>query len=171
MEGLEPEHFLDPEPGDRFGLGQHEPEAGAEEEVAEVHGGQRPSSQGRKTQVIRSPPARKQPVAIIDGHWRFDIPMIECPEVQPPAYRVPKPTRNPPTTTKMNPLRVRSAPKLKISAGWRPPRLPMPEAWRSATVAAEIRTGSEFRNTIPPRTPPSTMPAASTRFQLSFFQS
>ena len=35
-------------------------------------------------------------VATSDGHCRLLNPMIACPLVQPPAYRVPKPTRNPP---------------------------------------------------------------------------
>jgi hypothetical protein len=75
---------------------------------------------GITSQVIRTPPAKKQQVATSDGHWRFASPVIEWPEVQPFAYRVPNPTRNPPTTIRMNPLSVRSEWKLKNSVGWRP---------------------------------------------------
>ena len=42
------------------------------------------------------PPMKKQIVAIKLEICRLDMPIIECPEVQPSAYRVPKPTRIPP---------------------------------------------------------------------------
>ena len=41
------------------------------------------------------PPMKKLMVATNDGICKLDNPMIECPEVQPPAYLVPKPTRKP----------------------------------------------------------------------------
>lgn len=59
-------------------------------------------------QVITSPPIIKQQVATNDGHCRVDKPIMECPEVQPLAYRVPNPTRNPPMIIKTNPRRVNS---------------------------------------------------------------
>ena len=47
-------------------------------------------------------------VATNEGHCKLDKPIIECPEVQPLAQRVPKPTKNPPNTIKMKPLKVKS---------------------------------------------------------------
>ena len=54
---------------------------------------------------------------IKEGNLRFDKPLIAFPEVQPPAYRVPKPNRNPPTTMIIKPLRVRSFSQLNSSSG------------------------------------------------------
>src|SRR4026209_2245990 len=87
VKGLEAEHLLDAKPRDGFGFGEHEAEPGSGQKIAQrldaVH--QRPRIWGSKIQVIKSPPAKKQQVATSEGHWRFDIPMIEWLEVQPPA--------------------------------------------------------------------------------------
>lgn len=56
-------------------------------------------------------------VATNDGHCKLLSPIMECPEVQPPAYLVPNPTKNPPMTSMMNPLSVNKDEKLKISGG------------------------------------------------------
>ena len=63
------------------------------------------------------PPAIKQIVAINDGSCRLLRPMMECPDVHPPAYRVPNPTKNPPITNRINPRKVNKEEKLKISGG------------------------------------------------------
>ena len=75
---------------------------------------------GNKKLALIKPPAIKAIVATSDGHCKFDKPIIECPEVQPPAYRVPKPTKNPPTTKKINPFRVNRLCQLNISVGISP---------------------------------------------------
>ena len=51
------------------------------------------------------PPIIKQTVATRDGNCKVDKPMIECPLVHPPAYRVPNPMRNPPTIISIKPFR------------------------------------------------------------------
>lgn len=43
-----------------------------------------------------NPPTKKNIVAMIPDFWSVEIPVIECPEVHPFAYRVPKPTKIPP---------------------------------------------------------------------------
>lgn len=72
---------------------------------------------GNKTCVMVKPPIIKKIVATRDGHWRLAIPIMEWPEVHPPAYLVPKPTRNPPTTKKISPVRVNKFSHPKISTG------------------------------------------------------
>ena len=67
--------------------------------------------------AMMKPPTIKHIVAINDGHCRVDKPMIECPLVQPPAYRVPKPTRNPPTIIIRKPFIVNKDVQLKIVSG------------------------------------------------------
>jgi hypothetical protein len=39
-------------------------------------------------------------VAISEGNCKLLIPDMECPEVQPPAYRAPNPTKIPPINNK-----------------------------------------------------------------------
>src|SRR5262249_7157600 len=56
--------------------------------------------------AIIIPPTIKKIVATSDDHCILDNPIIEWPEVQPPAYLVPNPTRKPPATIKINPLIV-----------------------------------------------------------------
>src|ERR1700704_5755524 len=97
---LEPEHLLNPEPGDRFRLEEHDAEQCADEEVA------RHSSLGNSKYVVARPPAKNPQTATSDASWRSARPAIAWPEVQPPAYAVPKPTRNPPTTIETNPRTV-----------------------------------------------------------------
>ena len=48
--------------------------------------------------VISSPPMKKPMTAISDGHCKLLNPLMACPDVHPPAYLVPNPTRKPPTT-------------------------------------------------------------------------
>ena len=63
------------------------------------------------------PPTIKQMVAINDGSCKFERPIIACPEVHPPAYRVPNPTKKPPPTISIKPLSVNKAGKLKSCSG------------------------------------------------------
>ena len=67
--------------------------------------------------AITIPPIIKQIVATNEGHCKLDKPIIECPEVHPPAYLVPKPTKKPPITRRTKPLSVNKAGQLKSSDG------------------------------------------------------
>jgi len=69
--------------------------------------------------AITIPPIIKQIVATNEGHCKLDKPIIECPEVHPPAYLVPKPIRKPPTTITRNPFKENKTDQLKISCGAR----------------------------------------------------
>ena len=53
---------------------------------------------------MTNPPIKKPITAIREGNCRSESPDIACPEVQPPAYLVPKPTKNPPKTKRKIPL-------------------------------------------------------------------
>jgi hypothetical protein len=64
-----------------------------------------------------NPPAKKEIVATIEVYCRFDKPEIECPDVHPFAYLVPKPTKKPPKTTNINPFKLISSCQLKMSPG------------------------------------------------------
>ena len=57
--------------------------------------------------MVIKPPIKKQIVATNEGQFKLDKPIIECPEVQPLAQRVPKPTKNPPKMIKINPFKVK----------------------------------------------------------------
>ena len=63
---------------------------------------------GSNRLAIIKPPIIKLMVAINDGSCKSLKPIIECPLVQPPAYREPKPTKKPPPTNMINPLSVNS---------------------------------------------------------------
>ena len=67
--------------------------------------------------AIIKPPTIKQIVATNEGHCKLLNPIIEWPEVHPPAYLVPKPTKNPPPTNMIKPLKVNKPSTLKISIG------------------------------------------------------
>jgi hypothetical protein len=67
--------------------------------------------------AIINPPAIKHRVAISEAGCKFERPMIECPEVQPPAYRVPNPTKNPPSTVNDKPFSVNNVCQLKTCLG------------------------------------------------------
>lgn len=60
--------------------------------------------------AMMKPPIIKLMVAISDGTCRLERPMMAWPDVQPPAYLVPKPTRNPPAIIITNPRRVNKLP-------------------------------------------------------------
>jgi len=120
---------------------------------------------------MTKPPAIKQQVATRDGHCRLEIPIMACPDVQPPAYLVPKPTKKPPITIKIKPLKVRSWSKLKTSFGSKPLKSLIPCCCNTAWVCGLISTGWLANKNCAAMNPPKTMPATKKRFQLSFFQS
>ena len=66
-----------------------------------------------------NPPAIKHTVAINEPNCKLDNPIMEWPEVHPPAYRVPNPTKNPPITINVNPLKVNNDFQEKSSLGRR----------------------------------------------------
>ncbi len=84
--------------------------------------------------MTKSPPIKKQIVATSEGHCKFEMPIIEWPEVQPLAQRVPKPTKKPPKTMKTKPLNVKSWSNEKMSAGNRPVKSLIPSASKSDFV-------------------------------------
>src|SRR5688572_14177741 len=72
---------------------------------------------GRIKLAVTKPPAIKQQVATNDGHCKLDMPMMLWPEVQPPAYLVPKPIKKPPTIISKNPFKENKVDQLYTSMG------------------------------------------------------
>ena len=72
---------------------------------------------GNNKWVITKPPMKKPMTAISEGNCKLESPLMALPEVQPPAQRVPKPTRKPPTTKIKKPWRESNASHLKYSMG------------------------------------------------------
>jgi hypothetical protein len=63
-----------------------------------------------------NPPIKNPITAINEGSCKLLKPEIACPEVHPPAYRDPKPTRNPPmskTARILGSLKL-SVPKISV---------------------------------------------------------
>ena len=83
------------------------------------------------------PPMKKPITAIKDGTCKFDKPLIACPDVQPPAYLVPKPTRIPPPSKTKKPFKDATNSNPKIWEGFNPPSNLTPNAFRSLIVAAD----------------------------------
>ena len=75
-----------------------------------------------------------------EGNCSVDNPIIACPLVQPPAYRVPKPTKNPPTTIIIKPLNVNRLFQLNKSAGTKPLKSVIPFSFRDAANEGLIST-------------------------------
>ena len=121
--------------------------------------------------VMAKPPTIKQHVAMSEGTWRFDNPMIACPDVQPPAQRVPKPTIKPPITKKIRPLSEKRTSALNKSVGIRPAKSVIPKARKSAMVLSESWNESGFSKKLLAVMPPKNTPSTNTKFQISFFQS
>ena len=96
---------------------------------------------------------------------------MACPEVQPPAQRVPKPTKKPPKTMKMKPLRVNKFWKLNKSVGNNPEKSVMPRAANSCCVCGLMMIALGFESKELPINPPKMIPATKKRFHDSFFQS
>lgn len=109
-------------------------------------------------------------VATNEGQFKLDKPIIECPEVQPLAQRVPKPTKNPPKTIKINPFNVNISLNENISDGISPSKFLMPTVNKSALVASAICIGLGLANNVLARKAPITIPTTKNKFQLSFFQ-
>ena len=72
---------------------------------------------GISTQTAMIPPIKNPMTANKDGNCKLLNPVIACPEVQPPAYRDPKPIKTPETKRIKNPLKDEKASLPKISAG------------------------------------------------------
>lgn len=75
---------------------------------------------GKINQVIINPPIKKQMVETNEGHCKLESPIIECPDVQPSAYLVPKPTKKPPMIINIKPFNESNDWKLNISDGTKP---------------------------------------------------
>lgn len=122
--------------------------------------------------VMKSPPAKKPITATTDAICKFAIPLIACPDVQPPAYRAPNPTRNPPRTIKMSPCADNKLPQLNTSDGTKPVKSVSPRFRKSFIVDWEMAIGSGFAKTKPPKNPPTKIPMTNTIFHNpSVFQS
>lgn len=63
------------------------------------------------------PPIKKPITAIREAGCRSLKPEMAWPEVQPPAYRVPNPTKKPPKMMNIKPLRVNNDSKLNMDIG------------------------------------------------------
>jgi len=87
-----------------------------------------------------NPPIKKKIVATSELNCKLERPEIECPEVHPLAYRVPKPTKKPPNAMNKKPFSVNNIFQLNISAGRYELKSVTPIALRSLTVSVEIFT-------------------------------
>ncbi len=121
--------------------------------------------------VINRPPRKNPITAIKDGTWRLDNPLMAWPEVQPPAQRVPKPTRKPPTTKTKNPWKVNRLDHLKRVSGANPPENGIPNAAKSFMVEDESAKGSGLGINVCAIKPPIIAPITNTMFQICAFQS
>ena len=63
------------------------------------------------------PPIKKPTTASNDGNCKLDRPLMAWPDVQPPAYREPKPTISPPKAKTRKPFMDIIASKPNNSAG------------------------------------------------------
>jgi len=88
--------------------------------------------------VANMPPAKKQAVATILLHCKFEMPVMAWPEVHPLPYLVPNPTKKPPITIKIKPRSVNRPAQLNISIGKMELKFIMPSLDKSATVLLEI---------------------------------
>lgn len=120
--------------------------------------------------VEKKPPAIKLIVAINDGHCKVDNPIIAWPEVQPPAQRVPNPTKNPPITIKIKPFRLKILSTPKMSNGIRLPKSFTPNAFKSMIVDSAISISFGFDIKKVAINPPIAVPSTKFKFQISFFQ-
>ena len=68
-------------------------------------------------QVMIRPPIKNPPTAMKDSIDKLLNPTIPWPDVQPPAYLDPNPTKTPAIRSTKNPLIESMASKLKISSG------------------------------------------------------
>lgn len=99
----------------------------------------------------------KNPItATNDGSCKLDNPEMAWPDVQPPAYRVPNPIRNPPTTKSKNPFKLVKVLHENKDSGTSAFEEPTtkPRSDRSLMVAVLNWTGSGLANSDWLNTPP-----------------
>ena len=121
--------------------------------------------------VMTRPPIKKPITAMSEGNCRLDNPLIACPEVQPPAHRVPNPTRNPPTTMIKKPLMVSKPSIEKMDLGASPPSKEIPSCCKSVIVLWANAKSLGLENTVCAMKPPMTAPPTNTRFHICDFHS
>ena len=118
-----------------------------------------------------NPPIKNPITATNEGFCRLLNPEIAWPEVHPPAYLVPKPTRNPAITKIDIPFKLRMASQLNISDGNKDsPTFSKPMAFKSSIVLVDksmVEPSDNWTDIIPPIIAPTT----TTRFQRWAFQS
>lgn len=118
-----------------------------------------------------TPPMKKQQLAIRDGNCRFERPEIAWPLVQPPAYRDPKPIKNPPPTIIKKPFSVNKDSHENSSWGNISLVFVMPYEANSVLRSALIITGLGLDKKLLAIMPPNKIPMTKKKFQISFFQS
>jgi hypothetical protein len=107
----------------------------------------------------------KKPItAMSDGNCRLDNPLMAWPDVQPPAHREPKPTRNPPTMITKKPLKVRMLHQLNNSSGAIVPSNGIPKAPRSCIVDSLKASASGLPRNLVAIKPPAIAPSTKTSF-------
>ena len=110
-------------------------------------------------------------VAMSDGNCIVDNPIIACPDVQPPAYRVPKPTRNPPKTIMIIPFTDKRVLQLNSSGGISSLKLLIPYCCNSTARSASTLVGCGLAKKCDAKNAPHIIPVAKNKFHTSFFQS
>ena len=118
------------------------------------------------------PPMKKPITATKEGFCRLLNPEMAWPEVQPPAYRVPKPTKKPAMINIANPLKVTIESQLKISGGKSDsPAFLKPMALKSSMVLGERAMAEPSDKKFTAIKPPAMAPMTTTKFQRCAFQS
>ena len=116
------------------------------------------------------PPAIKHIVAINDDHCKVLMPIIAWPDVQPPAYLVPKPTRKPPTTMSIKPLNVNNELNENNCLGTRLEKSLMPYLFSWCTNTGFTCKGSGLLKKYVATKAPMIVPPAKNKFHASRFQ-
>ena len=75
---------------------------------------------GNMNQVINNPPTKKPATAIREDRLNMLRPVMAWPDVHPPPYLVPKPTKNPPDITMNIAVGDEMFVQLNISFGTKP---------------------------------------------------
>ena len=123
--------------------------------------------------MTASPPTKKPITATREGSWKLASPLIAWPDVHPPAYRAPKPTKKPPPRIITSPGKEASPCQEINSAGTSPEKLVMPMSSSAVTVEGErsMLPPGVASMTVPMK-PPIMMPATNVKFHNPvFFQS
>lgn len=122
--------------------------------------------------VMINPPMKKPITATKEGFCRLLNPEIAWPDVHPPAYLVPKPTRKPAITKIDIPFKLRIASQLNISDGNKDsPTLSKPMAFKSSMVLGDNSMVEPSDKKLTVIKPPIMAPTTTTRFQRWDFQS